>query len=63
MKVKIEIGSKTLRKLVLDHIQQAMGEGVIVAEENVVILVKTKQNYKAEWESGDFKAIIERDIP
>ena len=57
MKIEIELTEVELRKLVYDHILSLMGE-VKLEERDIAIEVKTKQNYKAEWESGQFRARV-----
>jgi len=58
MKVKIEIDERELRKLVLDHIGLRLGE-VPLDKNRVHIRVKSKQNYKSEWEEAAFMATYE----
>lgn len=59
MKVNIEIDEKELRRLVVCAIQE-MVSFEDVKESDVQILVKTKSNYKAEWEPGEFRATYNR---
>lgn len=56
MTIQLTIDAETLKKLVLDHIQQTLGE-VPLKREDVEIMVKSKQNYKSEWERADFKVL------
>lgn len=56
MKIHIEIDENELRELVLNAIQERV-TCADVKEKDVQILVKTKQNYKAEWEAGSFRAV------
>jgi len=58
MKVTIEIDSEELKRLVITKIEDTLGS-VALDNSKVRILVKSKQNYKADWESGDFKAVYE----
>jgi len=58
MKVTIEIDSEELKRLVIAKIEDTLGS-VALDNSKVRILVKSKQNYKADWESGDFKAVYE----
>jgi hypothetical protein len=54
MTVHITIDSKQLKKLIIKHIETEFN--TTVEEKEIDIEVKTKQNYKADWEHGDFKA-------
>jgi len=58
MKVTIEINSDELKRLVVAKIEETLGS-VALDESKVRIMVKSKQNYKSEWESADFKAVYE----
>jgi hypothetical protein len=58
MKIKIELDEKYLRQLVLDSIGRQLGDVVFNAND-VEIQVKSKQNWKSEWEPADFRAVIE----
>ena len=57
-KLYIEIDESTLRKLVLDHLSAQLG--CALSEKDVFIEVKSKQNYKSEWERAEFRARVER---
>ena len=59
MKVDIEITEKDLRKLVATHIRDKID--INVKDDDIVIQVKSKQNYKSEWEHADFKAVYKKD--
>jgi hypothetical protein len=61
MKIDIEIDEKRLRELVVEEIQSRLGD-IPLETKDVRIIVKTKQNYKAEWEVGEFKATYSRTI-
>jgi hypothetical protein len=56
--INVEIDSTTLKKLVIDHLSSLLCYEV--KPQDVSIQVKTKQNYRAEWEEGDFKARISK---
>lgn len=60
MIIQITIDTKTLKELVLKDIEAKLGHQPFDKEE-VKILVKTK-NYKAEWEAGEFKAVLVTEI-
>lgn len=55
--VKIELDEATLKDLVMSYLSERMGN-VDFKEEDVDIKVKSKQNYKSEWEEANFKASI-----
>lgn len=58
MLLKIEISERDLKDLIVKEFKEKLGN-VEFTESNVVILVKSKQNYKAEWEAANFKASLE----
>jgi hypothetical protein len=60
MKIDVEVTEEELRKLVLARLQNTI-EAPIDAK-SVKIEVKTKQNFKAEWEEGKFRARISIDV-
>lgn len=55
MTITMEISKDQLRKLVIDHLEKALGD-LPFKEENLRIVTKSTQNYKSEWEIADFKA-------
>ena len=56
--ISVEIDEKTLTRLVIEHLNMLLtGE---LKPEDVTIEVKTKQNYRAEWERGQFRARVEK---
>ncbi len=58
MLLKIEISERDLKDLIVKEFREKLGE-IEFTESNVVILVKSKQNYKSEWEVANFKASLE----
>lgn len=58
MKLKIELTEKELKKLVLEYINSVVNTSV--EEKDIQILVKSKQNYKSEWEQAEFRAVYEK---
>ena len=59
MKIRIEIDQNTLRKLVIAHIRDLLGDHVIV-EQRLRIETKSAQNYRSEWEAdAGFRAVYE----
>jgi hypothetical protein len=60
VKIKIEIDEATLKAMVLRKLQYDLGDaGKNVKLEDIDIKVKSKQNYRAEWEPAAFRASIE----
>ncbi len=55
MQITIEITEIELRKLVIAEIEKRLGE-IPLSPDKVAILVKSKQNYKSEWETAAFRA-------
>lgn len=47
--ITIEIGAKEIREVLADHVNRKLGS-MALAPEDIELLVKSKQNYKAEWE-------------
>ncbi|PWI52216.1 hypothetical protein [Sulfoacidibacillus thermotolerans] len=60
-KIHIEYTEADLVLLVLRDLENTMPE-VDFKKEDIKILVKSKQNYKAEWEIAAFKATIDLSI-
>lgn len=60
MKVRVEMSEKEIRNAVVEALTHNLGRGVDAKD--VVILVKSKQNYKSEWEVATFKAEFESSI-
>jgi trehalose-6-phosphatase len=58
MKVRIEIDERKLKELVLRHLQSQLGD-LEVDEKKVLIQVKSAQNWKAEWEAANYRALYE----
>ncbi len=55
MKVNIELTSTDIKELICKHLGNFyLGD---FYERNVTIYVKSKQNYRSEWEEADFKVI------
>jgi hypothetical protein len=53
----IEITEDDIKKLAIAKLKED-APGIPFKTDDVQFLVKTKQNYKAEWESGSFRATI-----
>lgn len=60
MRINIEINENDLKKLILDYIENKVDHNVDL--NRVSILVKSKQNYKSEWELAAFKATYTEDM-
>jgi precorrin-2 methylase len=54
MRIHIEIDEQELKRLVINRLEEIMADEI--NEKNVIILVKSKNNYKSEWEPAAFKA-------
>lgn len=61
MKIKIELTEHDLKRIIANEILQKLGDLNKFNEANIKILVKSKQNYKSEWEIANFKAEYEGD--
>lgn len=59
VRIQIEIEEKTVRRLVLEHVQSMLGD-IPVSEDDITIEVKSKQNYRSEWESAAFRARVDK---
>lgn len=56
MDIIITLGEKQIRDLLIAHLQAVLGSIEFDASK-LTIEVKSKQNYKAEWERADFRAV------
>lgn len=59
-RLDIEVDESTLKMLVVNWLSEKVGS--VVNEEDVTIEVKSKQNYKSEWESASFRARVSKNI-
>lgn len=50
---KIELTEQDVKNLIRAHLETKMNAGLKV--EDIKFLVKSKQNYKSEWENAAFK--------
>ena len=64
MKVKVEINTDELTRLVIQRIAHSFtGIDAEINAEDIKIEVRSKQNYRQqEWERGEFRATMEKDI-
>lgn len=62
MKVDIEITEKELKALIWNHLAEKLGDSACLDEKKISIMVKSKQNYRSEWEPANFKATYKGEI-
>ena len=60
MQLDIGLTETDLRQLVREHVQDKTG--FVLDDKDIKIMVKTTQNYKAEWEAGKFRATISKHM-
>jgi hypothetical protein len=58
--VNLEISEPDLKKILSQYLTRL--NGVEIAPNCISIEVKSKQNYKSEWESADFRARVVRFV-
>jgi hypothetical protein len=58
--IKIVIDEKIIRQLVFEHISEKMRYNI--EPDDVLIEVKSKQNYKSEWEVAAFRATVDKNL-
>ena len=54
--VDINIDEDTLKFLISTYLERILGD-ITIEPNNLNIMVKSKQNYKSEWEKASFKAL------
>lgn len=59
MKIEIEIDEAELKLMVFERFKAVLGPNKIRVED-IKIEVKSKQNYKSEWEPAAFRARVEK---
>jgi hypothetical protein len=57
MNIRIELSEQDLQRLVAQYIEEQTGQ--TVKQEQICIEVKSKQNYKAEWEVAAYRAVYQ----
>ncbi len=57
-RIHIEIDDTKLKELVMHYLESILGVDVDIKD--VEIQVKSKQNYKSEWERAEFKAVVDK---
>lgn len=55
MQITVEISEMDVRKIIADFLANKFGREI--NQDHVFIQVKSKQNYKSEWENANFKAV------
>lgn len=62
MEIHIIIPEATLQMLVIEHLRSKLGDVPLVLKD-VKIEVKSKQNFKSEWENAAFRATYSVVVP
>ena len=55
MDIEIKIDEKAIRALIMSYLEQTLGD-LPISDKDIKIEVKSKQNFKSEWETADFRA-------
>ncbi len=56
-RIQIELTETDVKALIVKHFEDLMGN-VSIGRDNVTIEVKSKQNYKSEWETAALRANV-----
>lgn len=59
--IDIELSETVLKQLVNGYLSEKLGD-IQLEDADVKIEVKSKQNYKAEWETAEFRAKVHKTI-
>jgi ribosomal protein L25 (general stress protein Ctc) len=59
--INIEVDENKLRSILRDYLQEQLGE-LKIDDKDIKIEVKSKQNYRSEWESAAFRAQLHKVI-
>ena len=59
MKVSISLSQDDVKKALTIYIEKELG--LEISDGELLIEVKSRQNYKSEWEIADFRAFIKSD--
>lgn len=59
MKISLELNDQELRSIVRRHFEGKLGE-IELEDSDIKIEVKSKQNYRSEWEIVEFRARVEK---
>lgn len=60
IRIRIEIDEKTLTTLVHEYLVKQLGVDILPDVYDIKIEVKSKQNYRSEWEKAEFRAVYEK---
>ncbi len=60
MNIKVEIDSSQLKKILLAYLKTQITYPL--EEDDIKIEVKSKQNWKSEWEDADYRAVVDKYI-
>lgn len=60
MQIKIEITEDEIKKLIIRELENRLGDGF--DKNHLVIEVKSKQNYRSEWEISAFRATYSGEV-
>jgi len=58
MKIDVEYTQEDIKKLILTDLKEKFGGEI--DERQLTIQTKSKQNYKSEWETAEFKATYQK---
>lgn len=58
--IKIEITEDKLKELVLAHLADVLDFPLKLSDINIE--TKSKQNYRSEWETAAFRAVVNRSV-
>ena len=62
MRVKIDLNREAVLEALKRYIASEAGVDVDAPGVKLLIEVKSKQNYKSEWEEAEFRATVERSF-
>ena len=62
MRIVIDVDKDMLLKILAQYIQTRFGDCIIVDPKSIHFEVKTRDNYKAEWENGFFRGRYEAHV-
>lgn len=60
MKIDIEYTAEDLKRLIINDIEEKFN--ITVDQQILTIQTKSKQNYKSEWETAEFKASYQKNF-
>jgi hypothetical protein len=58
MKLRIELTQDDLKRLVYTELESRLGDFPLKPE-HIKIETRSKQNYKSEWETAEYRAVYE----